>query len=172
MICPACQTSTLQNQNLEQCVQCGTDIHLHRLLYAVKEKINMKDEIIAQHQYAPQKISKLLLISQVMPSILLLICALFGIFIGFHFLSWLNQAESHKASVATQWSETGLEQLQQMTSTIKQELELIIDQRQENLALQKKLQILLQQATSHAHEAPPAPTVIPAVTPAVSAVQG
>lgn len=142
MICPACKTNNIKNQNTEHCVQCGADIHMHRLLQKVQEKIQMNNDFIKAEPIVPQKTSSLFVLSQIIPSVLLLICALFGIFVGLRFLSFIDRSESQRSSISTKWSETGFEQLQQMNASIKQELDLILDQRRENLALQEKIQEL------------------------------
>lgn len=79
---------------------------------------------------------------QMIPSILLLMCTLFGIFIGMRFLTFLEQEETHRISISNKWTETGFEQLQQMNATIKQELDLITEQRHENQVLQYQIQEL------------------------------
>ena len=142
MICPACKTNNVTNPDTEFCVQCGSDIHLHRLLRVVREEMQMKNEAIRPEQETTKNKSSTLLAFQIIPSIVLLLCAVFGIFVGVRFLIFLEETESHRASISSKWSETGFEQLQQMNATIKQELDLILDQRRENLALQAKVQKL------------------------------
>jgi hypothetical protein len=100
----------------------------------------MKDNVAQlDHAAVPKKSSNLLILSQIMPSMLLLACALFGIFVGFRFLSFIDRSQSHHTSITSKWSEIGFEQLQQMNTTIKQELDLILDQRRENQELQAKV---------------------------------
>ena len=99
----------------------------------------MKDNVTKLEHAIPQKTSNLFILSQIIPSMLLLVCALFGIFVGLRFLSFIDRAQSHHTSISSKWSEIGFEQLQQMNTTIKQELDLILDQRQENQALQAKV---------------------------------
>ncbi|OHE75718.1 MAG: hypothetical protein A3F67_00380 [Verrucomicrobia bacterium RIFCSPHIGHO2_12_FULL_41_10] len=122
----------------------------------VREEIQMNHELASEKQQertdqrdqrvnieqtlkSPPKISSVFVISQVLPSLLLLVCALFGIFVGIRFLTFIERTESHRSTLSAKWSETGFEQLQQMNATIKQELDLILDQRRENLLLQQKI---------------------------------
>ena len=142
MICPACKTNNTTHQDTEHCAQCGADIYVHRLLQGVREKIQMNDQSIKQEPLLPKKTSTLFILSQIIPSTLLMTLGLFGIYVGVHFLSFIDRSESQRASISSKWSETGFEQLQQMNATIKQELDLILDQRRENLALQAKVQAL------------------------------
>ena len=107
----------------------------------------MKNEITKPEQELQKKTSRLFIIFQIVFSILLLVCAVFGIFVGMRFLTFLDRAESHRSSISNKWSETGFEQLQQMNSTIKQELDLILDQRRENQALQAKIEELIAKIT-------------------------
>jgi len=135
----------MKNQSIEFCVQCGSDLHIHRLLGGIREEILMKNELSKSEQTLPRQPSGLFIIFQIMPSILLLVCALLGIFVGMRFWTFLDHAESQRSSLSNKWSETGFEQLQQMNVTIKQELDLILDQRRENQALQAKVQELTAQ---------------------------
>ena len=141
MICPVCKTNNTKDQEDEGCVQCGSDLKVHRLLLAVREEIQMNNEEPSLEQAAPKKLSSILIIVQIIPSILFLICTVFGIFVGMQFLTFLKHAEFRDISRSAK-SEIGIEQLQQMSSIIKQELNLIIDQRQENQVLQAKVQEL------------------------------
>lgn len=152
MICPACKTNNTHNQHTEHCVQCGADIHVHRLLQIVQEKIQMNNDVILPEQALPQRTSNLLLLSQIIPSTLLLICAVFGIFVGVRFLSVIDRSESHRTSISAKWSETGFEQLQQMNTTIQRELDLILEQRRENLALQAEVQTLTKTISLSKHK--------------------
>ena len=102
----------------------------------------MNDDVTPPEQAISKKTSNLFILSQIIPSTLLLVCALFGIFVGVRFLSFIDRTESQRTSISAKWSETGFEQLQQMNTTIKQELDLILDQRRENMALQAKIQKL------------------------------
>ena len=121
----------------------------------------MKDDVKAVEHVLPQKTSNLVIVSQITPPILLLLCALFGIFVGLRFLSFIDRTESHRTSISAKWSETGFEQLQQMNTTIKQELDLIIEQRRENLALQEKIQELTKPVSMAEHTSETAlPSVI------------
>lgn len=113
-------------------------MEVHRLLHQVQEGIPMKNETSK---------STLLPIIQTAPSIILLICALFGIFVGMRFITFLDHTEIHRTSISDKWSETGFEQLEQMNATIKQELDLILDQRRENQVLQEKIRQLTTTAT-------------------------
>ena len=118
------------------------------------------DSSKSEHE-STRKASSLIIASQIIPSTLLLVCAVFGIFVGMRFLTYIEQLDSHRVSLSTKWSETGFEQLQQMNSTIKQELDLILDQRRENQALQAKIQQLTTATTVPSHAAGAvAPSVI------------
>jgi hypothetical protein len=151
LICPVCKTKNTKNQDTEvdYCVQCGSDLYVHCLLQGVREKMKMQNGITNMEQQLPSKTSGFLIVFQVLPSILILLCAVFAIFVGLRFLTFLDRAESHRNTLSNKWSETGFEQLQQMNSTIKQELELILDQRRENQALQARVQELTALVSQH-----------------------
>ena len=124
-------------------MQCGSDIQVHRLLQDVHEEleeVKMKNEIAATEEKSVKTSSRPFMVFQIIPSILLLICTVFGIFIGIRFLLFLEHAESRRVSISDKWSETGFEQLQQMNATIKQELDLILDQRREIQTLRSQLE--------------------------------
>ena len=61
------------------------------------------------------------------------------------FLDFLDQAERHKVSTSDKWSETGFQQLQLMNTIIKQELDLIIKQNNDNHALRTQMDALILQ---------------------------
>ena len=134
MICSVCKTNNTKHQEAEACVQCGSDLKVHRLLVAMREGIQMKNEELILEQETPKKLSSIFIIFQIIPSILFLICTVFGIFVGMQFLTSLERAEFRQISRSAKF-EMGFEQLQQMSSIIKQELNLIIEQRQENRKL-------------------------------------
>lgn len=145
MICPVCHTKNIRDAHAECCIQCGSDLDVHRLLNIVGEDIQMNHKT-TEHDSAPSKQnSKLFLFSQIIPSILLLILALFGLFIGMRFLDFLDKAERHKVSTSDKWSETGFQQLQLMNTIIKQELDLIIKQNNDNHALRTQMDALILQ---------------------------
>ena len=102
----------------------------------------MKDEIKKVEKSCLKKTSILFIAFQVIPATLLLVCVVFGIFFGMRFLTFLDLAESRRVTVSNNWSEIGFEQLQQMNAIIKGELDLILDQRLENKALQEKIKEL------------------------------
>ena len=142
MICPVCSTNNTNNQSAESCVQCGSDFRIHQLLCKVREEIQVSNESTKVELLSEKKTSKFSVFFQTMPSILLLLCSVFIIFVGMRFLSFLEHTETQRSSIANKWSETGFEQLQQMNSVIKQELDLIIEQRRDNQVLQSKIQDL------------------------------
>ncbi len=141
MICPACSTNNTKYQDAEFCIQCGSDLKVHRLLLEVSEEIQMKNEELRSEEVAPKKLSSIFIILQIIPSFFFLICMVFGIFVGMKFLTFLEHAGS-RDNYRSAKSEIGVAELQQMSSIIKQELDLIIEQRQENQALQAKIQEL------------------------------
>ena len=147
MICPICKTNNTKNQDAEFCAQCGSDTYVHRLLQGVRAEMDINEEIKKVEQTV-KKTSNLFMVFQAIPSILIFVCMVFGIFIGIRFLTFLDRVESLHASMSTKWSETSFEQLQQMNIIIKQELDLILDQRRENQALQAKIQTLTTQQSS------------------------
>ena len=142
MICPACHTNHAYEESTGSCVQCGSDLDVHKLLHAVVEEINMNKEVSTAERDRPSKTNNIAVISQFLPSTIMLLCALFAIYVGMQFLKIIDRVESHRTSLSAKWSETGFEQLQQMNATIKQELDLILDQRRENIALQAQVRIL------------------------------
>lgn len=123
-------------------MQCGADLGVYRLLDNIREEIVVKDEIKPAETKSSQKGSGFLLTLQAIPAIILLICAVFGIFVGLRFLSFLDRAATQQSNISVKWANTGFEQLQQMNSTIKEELDLIIEQRNEIQSLQAKIQQL------------------------------
>ena len=141
MKCPVCHTQNLDNEK-EHCTQCNSDLHVHRLLQQLQEKLISPTLPPVVPQYVLQKSSPWQLFFQIVPSILLLACALLGIFAGLRFLSTMDRMESHRTSLSNRWSETGFEQLEKMNTIIQQELNLILEQRQENVKLQEKIQTL------------------------------
>ena len=121
----------------------------------------MKNDPVKPVQEAPPKTSSLWIAAHIVPSALLLVCAAFGIFVGMRFLAYIDRLDSHRVSISEKWSETGFQQLQQMNATIKQELDLILDQRRENQVLQAKIEQLTAIQASHATSVPvDAPTPI------------
>ena len=78
MICPVCKTNNTKDQEAEGRVQCGSDLKVHRLLLAVREEIQMNNEEPSLEQAAQKKLSSILIIVQIIPSILFLICTVFG----------------------------------------------------------------------------------------------
>lgn len=142
MICPVCKTNNANFSDVQHCIQCGSDLYVHHLLHEVGEAIQMENEIVKTKQESPEKLAWLLIIGQIGPAILLVMCAVFGIFVGMRFLAFIDYEEYSRLSTAKKQSEVVFEQLQQMNATIKQEFDLILDQRRENQALQTKIQEL------------------------------
>ena len=126
----------------------------------------MKNDPVKSEQEAPQKASFLFVTAHILPAVLLLACALFGIFVGMRFLAYIDRLDSSRVSISDKWSAIGFEQLLQMNTTIKQELDLILDQRQENQVLQAKIEQL---TAIHASSVAPGPVLAP--TPASPIVQ-
>jgi hypothetical protein len=149
LICPVCKTKNTK-QDSEVCVQCGSDLHVHRLLYGVSEEIQVKDEKIDAEKIGRKKLCNFFTAFQMVPAFLLLIAVIFGICVGMRFLQFLERAELQRTSQANKWSETGYEQLQQMHSIINKELDVILDQRRENQALQVKIEELSAQIQTQA----------------------
>jgi hypothetical protein len=137
MICPVCQANNCKDPNLERCVQCGVDLEVHKLLAKIKEGVQMKPENLLNQEHQG-KLSKILFITQVIPSILLLICSLFGIFVGFKFIGWLEQKDLNYKFNLIHSEMNGME-LQQVISIIEKELNLIIEQKKENQDLRLKV---------------------------------
>ena len=106
----------------------------------------MKNELMKTEQILSTKMSRLDLLFQLLPPAFFLGCAVFGVFVGMRLLAFIDKETPHQFSAPAQWSESGFEQLQQMNATIKQELDLIVDLRHENQALQEKM---LQLAAIH-----------------------
>lgn len=142
MICPVCKTNNINHPDAQHCIQCGSDLHVHRLLHEIREEIQMKSEITKTEQELPIRLTWVFVVWQIAPAILLVVCAMFAIFVGMHFLSFIDREESYRIYVTEKRLEIGFDQLQQMSSTIKQELDLILDQRLENQGLQTRIQEL------------------------------
>jgi len=139
LICPACHT---KNTSAEFCVQCGSDLEVHRLLCKVKEDSLMNKEVEQSPSPSPASPFDLSLFFQVIPSLVLLFCTVYGIFVGMRFLNFIDRTESQRVAFTSKFSETGLEQLKNMNNIMKQEFDLILDQRKENQILQAKIQEL------------------------------
>jgi hypothetical protein len=138
VICPVCKTNN-KNQDLECCVQCGADLNVHRLLFSVTEGLHMQNEELQLYKDA-KKLSRVFIVLQIIRLIALVICTVFGIFFGMQFLTFLGRSPDY--TYVSESFDKKFEQLQQMNSIIKQQIELIIDQRHENQALQAKLQVI------------------------------
>jgi hypothetical protein len=152
VICPACKTNNTNPLDAQYCIQCGSDLYVHRLLREISEAIQMKSEITKTEQESPKKLTWLFVVWQIVSVILLMTCAMFGIFVGMRFLAFIDHEESYRISVADKYSEIVFEQLQQMSTTIKQEFDLILDQRQENQALQARIQELTAAISNNTEE--------------------
>jgi len=147
LICPACKTNNAPHKNIEYCVQCGSDLHVHRLLQTMHEETRMNKTINPSKQdiHHPKKMqlaTTFLVVMQTIVCLTLLTCTVFGIYVGIQFLNYIDNRESQQISAQEQWFQTGFQQLQQMNTTIKQELELIIDLHHENQVLQKEVRNL------------------------------
>lgn len=148
MICPVCKTNN-KHQDLEFCVQCGSDLNIHRLLSSVTQGLDLQNEELKLAKDT-KKLSRVFIVLQIIRSIALLICMVFGVFFGIQFLTFLGHSSDY-VYVSDRF-EKRFEQLQQMNSIIKQQIELIIDQRQENQALQAKLQGMEKKSSSSVSE--------------------
>ena len=135
LICPVCSTN---NQANEFCTQCGADLQVHHLLSAINEARPMECELGT----VKQKTTCWLNFFQILPAVLLSVCTLFGIYVGMHFLMFLERAESQQSSVGIELAQISFTQVQQLNSIIKQELDLILEQHHENQNLQIKLEEL------------------------------
>lgn len=96
-------------------------------------------------QGAEKKSSRFFMLLQIMTSTLLLICALFGIFVGVRLLNFIEHKAEQQLSISEKWSEVAFDQLLQMNTTVKQGLDLILEQRKENQALQAEIRQLTSQ---------------------------
>ena len=129
MICPACKTINPKNESTESCIQCGSDLLVHHLLSEVREEMLAKNEVVKLSEQSqrnqgnqddlvrgqsPQKSSRFLTLLQILPPTLLLICTLFGLFIGVRLLTFLEHKSATQLSVSDKWSEAGFEQLLQI----------------------------------------------------------
>ena len=148
MICPACKTNNINHQDTQNCVQCGSDLYVHRLLHKISEA-----QVINEIEKGSQKKSNWLFIvwQVIVPIVFLMVFTTFSIFVGMRVLAFI---ESSRIAVADKHSEIGVEQLQQMSITIKQELDLILDQRRENQALQTRIQELTAAASQNIDKKP------------------
>lgn len=152
MRCPVCQTSDVGNQNVEFCVQCGADLDVHRLLQGVREKMQMNNEVHHSAQPLPKKIPSVWIYFQIIPGILLLICAVWGIFVGMRILTVIDRITSKPSDVQS---------LQRINPILEKELDLIVGQHRENQLLQEKLQKLTDQVA-----------LLQSQTPAANKTQG
>jgi|GEM_PF-2105972 len=150
MICPVCKKNYHLEQRVTACVQCGTDLEVHHLLESVAQNIKHGEITMTKNAETLPTEKRSLYprffeLLQIMPAILLLGCAALGIYVGLRFLNIVEDVELSHTKTTAQWSESGFEQLRQMTTTIKQELDLIIAQRDENLILQSQVKQLSEQ---------------------------
>lgn len=102
----------------------------------------MSNAAISVVQSHPKKSTSFLSILKICSSIALLLFAILGMVAGMRFLMYLDRLETYHVSAANKWSDTGFQQLQQMNGMLEKELNLILEQRQENLGLQKQIQEL------------------------------
>jgi len=165
VICPACQTNNAHHPEATACTQCGSDLYVHHLLQKIREEVQMQanvtvsspNTVSAMHvAAAPSAVteevssmktttpsssqtSRIDMIFQLLPTLFFLTCAVFGMFVGMRLLTFIEQETSQRTTLSNKWSEVGFEQLQQMNTTIKQELDLILDLRHENQMLIAKI---------------------------------
>lgn len=154
MICPACKTNNINHQDTQNCSQCGSDLYVHRLLRKISEAAVI-NEIANSKQESPKKSNWLFIVWQVIiPTVFLVVFATFGIFVEMRILAFIDYREAHRIAAADKRSEITIEQLQQMSTTIKQELDLILDQRRENQTLQTRIQELTAAASQNIDKNP------------------
>ncbi len=151
MICPACNTQNT-HQGADRCVQCGSDLNVHRKLSELRTGMQMQNEDLKEAKAT--KSFNILMIMQIILSSLFLVCTVFSMFVGMQFLAFLKRAELQNNFRSTHF-EIGYEQLQQMNSIIQKELDLIIDQRRENQALQAKVAELTKPTETSDHTEDP-----------------
>jgi acetolactate synthase regulatory subunit len=128
-------------------VQCGADLDVHRLLQGVRKEMQMKNEVHHSAQSLPKKIPSVGIYFQIIPGILLLICAVWGIFVGLRILTVIDRIVSKPSDVQS---------LSSINPILEKELDLIVDQHRENQLLQEKLQKLTDQMTLLQSQTPPA----------------
>ena len=142
MICPVCQTNNdkaAKAADTEPCMQCGSDLAVHRLLLGLREVLQRDIKKSASFQKTAFLGLKLLLPIFVF---FLLLCGILGVFAGLRFVTFLDHEASRQMIISDQWAKLNDKQLQQMNILIKEELDLILEQRQENQALREKIQAL------------------------------
>jgi hypothetical protein len=109
---------------------------MHRLLQGVREEMQMNNEVHHSEQPLPKKTPSLWIYFQIIPGILLLICAIGGIFVGMRILTVMDRTASRPSDVQS---------LPSINPILEKELDLIVDQHRENQLLQEKLQKLTDQ---------------------------
>jgi hypothetical protein len=133
---------------MERCSQCNSDLHVHRLLQEVREGIQVRD-LQGQSETILQSLSpvrgnqgyRFQVIFQTITTLSIVAGIIFCFYAGLRFLNFLDHEGSvPHTPVPAKWSESAITQLQQMNGIIKQELDIIVDQRNENRFLQGKLQ--------------------------------
>ena len=153
MICPICGTNNSKTQgDIESCVQCGSDLNVHKLLAIIATEIKMKNAASKQ-QLAIDRANKSVILMQTIPTVLLLIGTLFGIFVGFKFLNFLDD-KLNQPNLKSSGCMIEIDQLQQMSSIVAKQLDLIVEQRKENQGLQAKVQESSQYITNLDKEPP------------------
>ena len=138
MNCPVCK---IKNDLKEEfCIQCKSNLVVHRLMLALKEGVLMTHEELSVMKKEPSKLIKIILILQSLTSILIIFFIVFNIVLEVKWLAFFKHQELHYLESSSK-SEVGSKQLQQMLDLIAQQLELVKAERIENQALKEKLTI-------------------------------
>jgi hypothetical protein len=137
MNCPVCK---IKNDLKEEfCIQCKSNLVVHRLMLALKEGVLMTHEELSVMKQ-PSKLIKIILILQSLTSILIMFFIVFSIVLEVKWLAFFKHQELHYLESSSK-SEIASKQLQQMFDLIAQQLELVKAERIENQALKEKLTI-------------------------------
>ncbi len=138
MNCPVCK---IKNDLKEEfCIQCKSNLVVHRLMESLKEGVMMTNEELSIMKQEPEKLIKIILIMQSLISILIMFFIVFNIVLEVKWSTFFKRQELHYLESSSK-SEFDSKQLQQMIGIINDQLELIKAARSENLSLKEKLTV-------------------------------
>jgi len=142
LICPVCTTNNKGSAQTSYCEQCGTDLQLHYLLDKVRGKCNMKDEKDTMNPSKQSITSKWMMTVHVLPYLIMIMLIVSVLFVSYFFVIGSKSSEAYHAALSAKLSKMQLAQMTDMDDTIREELSLIVDQRNKNKVLQNKLEKL------------------------------
>ena len=132
--CPVCSTSV--SPRMASCQQCGSDLVVHRLIDDLrKENTEMTNSDSIVQAAIPARTPTVwmwgLLVSNTLALVVVATAVSFGI--------WLNMSKTVQASVTEDLAAKHSEQIRVMTGMLKDTLDMVVEQRKENLALRSQV---------------------------------